>query len=118
TPDPARMIRAYANAGATMNLVRALTGAGMADLHQVHDWNKDFVVRSPAGERYEELAAEIDRGLRFMSACGVTDTSLQSTEIFSSHEALLLDYERALLRLDDHSPRTRGCTTSPRTTCG
>jgi len=101
TPDPARMIRAYANAGATMNLVRALTGAGMADLHQVHDWNKDFVVRSPAGERYEELAAEIDRGLRFMSACGVTDTSLQSTEIFSSHEALLLDYERALLRLDD-----------------
>ena len=100
-PDPARMIRAYANAGATMNLVRALTGAGMADLHQVHDWNKDFVLSSPAGERYEALATEIDRGLRFMSACGVTDTSLQSTEIFASHEALLLDYERALLRLDD-----------------
>ncbi|SDZ09457.1 3-deoxy-D-arabinoheptulosonate-7-phosphate synthase [Amycolatopsis xylanica] len=100
-PDPGRMVRAYANAGAAMNLVRALTAAGMADLHQVHDWNKDFVQRSPASERYEALAAEIDRGLRFMSACGVTDTSLQSTEIFASHEALLLDYERAMLRMDN-----------------
>jgi len=99
-PDPGRMIRAYANAGAAMNLVRALTGAGMADLAQVHDWNKDFVRTSPAGERYEALAAEIDRGLRFMSACGVQDSSLHSTEIFASHEALLLDYERAMLRLD------------------
>jgi 3-deoxy-7-phosphoheptulonate synthase len=100
-PDPGRMIRAYANSGAAMNLVRALTAAGMADLHQVHNWNKDFMASSPAGERYEALASEIDRGLRFMSACGVTDSSLQSTEIFSSHEALLLDYERALLRLDN-----------------
>ncbi|MBA0125651.1 3-deoxy-7-phosphoheptulonate synthase class II [Haloechinothrix sp. YIM 98757] len=100
-PDPGRMIRAYANSGATMNLVRALTGAGMADLAQVHDWNKDFVRTSPAGERYEALAGEIDRGLRFMSACGVNDSSLHSTEIFASHEALLLDYERAMLRLDD-----------------
>ncbi|EID55605.1 3-deoxy-7-phosphoheptulonate synthase, class II [Saccharomonospora xinjiangensis XJ-54] len=100
-PDPGRMIRAYANAGAAMNLVRALTGAGMADLAQVHDWNKDFVRTSPAGERYEALASEIDRGLRFMAACGVSDTSLHSTEIFASHEALLLDYERAMLRLDD-----------------
>lgn len=100
-PDPGRMIRAYANAGAAMNLVRALTGAGMADLHQVHDWNKDFVSASPAAQRFEALANEIDRGLRFMSACGVTDTSLQSTEIFASHEALLLDYERSMLRLDN-----------------
>ncbi|WP_034239279.1 class II 3-deoxy-7-phosphoheptulonate synthase, partial [Saccharomonospora iraqiensis] len=100
-PDPGRMIRAYANAGAAMNLVRALTGAGMADLTRVHDWNKDFVRTSPAGERYEALASEIDRGLRFMSACGVSDSSLHSTEIFAGHEALLLDYERALLRLDD-----------------
>jgi 3-deoxy-7-phosphoheptulonate synthase len=95
------MIRAYANAGAAMNMVRALTGAGMADLHQVHEWNKDFVLTSPASERYEALASEIDRGLRFMAACGVTDPSLQSTEIFASHEALLLDYERAMLRLDN-----------------
>ncbi len=98
--DPGRLIRAYANAGAAMNLVRALTSTGMAALHKVHDWNKDFVLRSPAGARYEALAGEIDRGLRFMSACGVTDTSLHSTEIFASHEALVLDYERAMLRLD------------------
>jgi 3-deoxy-7-phosphoheptulonate synthase len=94
------MIRAYANAAAAMNLVRALTLAGMADLHKVHDWNKDFVRRSPAGARYEALAGEIDRGLRFMSACGVQDSSLHSTEIYASHEALVLDYERAMLRLD------------------
>lgn len=99
-PDPGRMIRAYANAGAAMNLVRALTAAGMADLNKVHDWNKDFVRTSPAGERYEALATEIDRGLRFMAACGVEHTTLHSTEIFASHEALLLDYERAMLRLD------------------
>jgi 3-deoxy-7-phosphoheptulonate synthase len=98
--DPSRLIRAYANAAAAMNLVRALSLAGMADLHKVHDWNKDFVLRSPAGARYEALAGEIDRGLRFMSACGVDDSSLRSTEIFASHEALVLDYERALLRLD------------------
>ncbi|MFB9725232.1 class II 3-deoxy-7-phosphoheptulonate synthase [Haloechinothrix salitolerans] len=100
-PDPARMIRAYANSGAAMNLVRALTAAGMADLAHLHDWNKDFVMNSPAGARYEALASEIDRGLRFMSACGVNDSSLHTTEIYASHEALLLDYERAMLRLDD-----------------
>ncbi|SHF40317.1 class II 3-deoxy-7-phosphoheptulonate synthase [Streptoalloteichus hindustanus] len=99
--DPSRMIRAYANAGAAMNLLRALTHAGMADLHRVHDWNKDFVRTSPAGERYEALASEIDRGLRFMGACGVQDSSLHSTEFYASHEALVLDYERAMLRLDD-----------------
>lgn len=102
-PDPGRMIRAYANAGAAMNLLRALTAAGEADLTKVHEWNKDFVSRSAAGERYEALATEIDRGLRFMAACGVEDTTLHSTEIFASHEALLLDYERALLRLDTTS---------------
>ena len=99
-PDPGRMIRAYANAGAAMNLVRALTSGGMADLHEVHDWNREFVATSAAGERYEAVAAEIDRALRFMNACGVTDPSMHSTEIFASHEALVLDYERALLRLD------------------
>lgn len=99
-PDPGRMIRAYANAGAAMNLVRALTSGGMADLHEVHDWNREFVRTSAAGERYEAVAAEIDRALRFMNACGVNDHSLHSTEIFASHEALVLDYERAMLRLD------------------
>jgi 3-deoxy-7-phosphoheptulonate synthase len=99
-PDPGRMIRAYANAGAAMNLLRALTATGEADLTNLHDWNKDFVRTSPAGERYEALATEIDRGLRFMAACGVQDSTLHTTEIFASHEALLLDYERAMLRLD------------------
>jgi 3-deoxy-7-phosphoheptulonate synthase len=100
TADPGRMIRAYANAGAAMNLLRALTAAGMADLSNLHEWNKDFVRNSSAGERYEALATEIDRGLRFMAACGVQDSTLHTTEIFASHEALLLDYERAMLRLD------------------
>ncbi|WP_035278428.1 class II 3-deoxy-7-phosphoheptulonate synthase [Actinokineospora spheciospongiae] len=106
-PDPGRMLRAYANAGAAMNLLRALTGAGMADLTKVHDWNRDFVKNSPAGERYEALATEIDRGLRFMQACGVEDSSLHTVEFFASHEALLLDYERALLRLDTNGPEPR-----------
>ncbi|SNT22578.1 class II 3-deoxy-7-phosphoheptulonate synthase [Rhodococcoides kyotonense] len=99
--DPSRLVRAYANASAAMNLVRALTGAGMADLHKVHDWNREFVQSSPAGARYEALAGEIDRGLRFMDACGVTDPNLETAQIFASHEALVLDYERAMLRLDN-----------------
>ena len=99
-PDPSRMIRAYANAGAAMNLVRGLTAAGLADLTKVHDWNKDFVRTSAAGVRYEAVAAEIDRAVRFMDACGVQDHNLHSVEFYASHEALLLDYERAMLRLD------------------
>ncbi|MEZ5213107.1 MULTISPECIES: class II 3-deoxy-7-phosphoheptulonate synthase [unclassified Gordonia (in: high G+C Gram-positive bacteria)] len=98
--DPSRLVRAYANAAAAMNLVRALTGSE-ARLARVHDWNREFVAASPAGARYEALAAEIDRGLRFMDACGVTDSSLESASIFASHEALVMDYERAMLRLAD-----------------
>ncbi|MBE9373130.1 3-deoxy-7-phosphoheptulonate synthase class II [Saccharopolyspora sp. HNM0983] len=105
--DPSRLIRAYANASATMNLSRALTSAGMAALAQVHDWNKDFVLNSPAGERYESVAAEIDRGLRFMAACGVDDSSLHGVDFFASHEALVLDYERAMLRLDTSQEQPR-----------
>ena len=96
-PDPSRMVRAYANASAAMNLVRALTATGMADLTMVHDWNKDFVRTSPAGERFEHIASEIERALRFMDACGVDDHNLHSVEFYASHEALLIDYERALL---------------------
>ena len=104
TPDPSRMVRAYANASAAMNLVRALTATGMADLTTVHDWNKDFVRTSAAGERYEAVAAEIERAVRFMDACGVDDHNLHSVEFYASHEALLLDYERALLRMDGTRP--------------
>ena len=97
-PDPGRLIRAYANAAAAMNLARAITGAGLADLHHLHEWNMDFVRRSSAGERYERVATEIDRSLRFMSACGIEDSSLRTVELYASHEMLVLDYERALLR--------------------
>jgi 3-deoxy-7-phosphoheptulonate synthase len=96
--DPGRLVRAYANAAAAMNLARAITGAGLADLHRLHEWNMDFVRASSAGERYERVAGEIDRSLRFMSACGVDDSSLQTVELFASHEMLVLDYERSLLR--------------------
>ena len=99
-PDPGRLIRAYANAAAAMNLARAITGAGLADLHRLHEWNMDFVRDSNAGERYERVSTEIDRSLRFMSACGVDDSSLRTVELYASHEMLVLDYERALLRLD------------------
>jgi 3-deoxy-7-phosphoheptulonate synthase len=98
--DPARLVRAYANASAAMNLVRALTSTGMADLHRVQEWNREFVASSPAGARYEALANEISRGLEFMNACGVNDPTLLTADIYASHEALVLDYERAMLRLD------------------
>jgi 3-deoxy-7-phosphoheptulonate synthase len=99
-PDPGRLVRAYANAAAAMNLARAITGAGLADLHHLHEWNMDFVRQSSAGERYERVATEIDRSLRFMSACGVDDSSLRTVELYASHEMLVLDYERALLRAE------------------
>ena len=98
-PDPSRMLRAYSCASATLNLLRAFATGGLADLHAVHDWNKDFVRRSPAGQRYETLAAEIDRALSFMRACGIRDDALRGVELYVSHEALILDYERALTRL-------------------
>jgi 3-deoxy-7-phosphoheptulonate synthase len=101
TPDPSRMVRAYANAAAAMNMLRAFTHAGLADLHAVHDWNKDFVRTSRAGQRYEIIAQEIDRALGFMRACGVNDDALRQVELYSSHEALILEYERALTRVSD-----------------
>ncbi|WP_028066814.1 class II 3-deoxy-7-phosphoheptulonate synthase [Solirubrobacter soli] len=100
-PDPSRLVRAYANAAAAMNLARAITGAGLADLHRLHEWNMDFVRQSSAGERYERVSGEIERSLRFMSACGVDDSSLRTVDLFVSHEMLVIDYERALLRLDE-----------------
>jgi 3-deoxy-7-phosphoheptulonate synthase len=99
-PDPGRLLRAYANAAAAMNLARAVTSSGLADLHRLHEWNMDFVAESRAGERYERVAHEIDRSLRFMEACGVDDSSLRTVDLFSSHEMLVLDYERSMLRLE------------------
>jgi 3-deoxy-7-phosphoheptulonate synthase len=103
--DPQRMIRAYANASSAMNMLRAYLGGGLADLHAVHDWNKGFVRMSPAGERYEAIAREIDRALAFMSACGVTDVeALRTVTLYCSHEALALEYERALTRIIGDQP--------------
>jgi 3-deoxy-7-phosphoheptulonate synthase len=100
--DASRLVRAYAYASAAMNLVRAFTSSGEASLHRVRDWNRDFVRHSPAGARYEALATEIDRALRFMGACGVEDRKLRTAEIYASHEALVLDYEQSMLRLAEN----------------
>jgi 3-deoxy-7-phosphoheptulonate synthase len=108
TPDPSRMVRAYANSAATMNFMRAMANDGSADLAAVHEWNTSFVASSPAGHRYEELATDIERALAFMRACGLDLEQMSEThgvELYSSHEALLLEYERALARLDEHSGR-------------
>jgi 3-deoxy-7-phosphoheptulonate synthase len=102
-PDPARLLQAYNSAAVTLNLCRAYAHGGYADLHQAHAWNRDFVAQSPAGRRYEQLAGEIDRALAFMRACGVDSEELHGVEIYASHEALLLEYERALTRIE---PRT------------
>ncbi|MER5642271.1 class II 3-deoxy-7-phosphoheptulonate synthase [Kitasatospora sp. NPDC002227] len=102
-PDPERLKRMYNASAATLNLVRAFTTGGYADLRQVHAWNQDFVRNSPAGQRYEKLAKEIDNALAFMSACGVTPEEFKTVEFFSSHEALVLDYETALTRTDSRT---------------
>jgi len=98
------MLRAYHSAALTLNLVRAFATGGFADLRRVHAWNADFVRRSPAGQRYESLAADINRALAFMRACGVDLDRVESAhgvELYASHEALLLDYESALTRYDE-----------------
>ena len=99
-PDPSRLLRAYHCAAVTLNLCRAFASGGYADLHQAHAWNQDFVAQSPAGRRYEQLAGEIDRALSFMTACGADPEELHGVEFYSSHEALLLEYEHALTRID------------------
>src|SRR5579883_1753236 len=102
-PDPERMVRAYNQSAATLNLLRAFAQGGYADLHQVHRWTLGFVEQSAQGKRYESLAQEIDRALAFMAACGITgDTTpqIRETDLFTSHEALLLPYEQALTRID------------------
>ncbi|MER7702079.1 class II 3-deoxy-7-phosphoheptulonate synthase [Kitasatospora sp. NPDC097605] len=104
-PDPERMWRMYESSVTTLNLVRALTGGGFADLRQVHDWNRGFVVGSPAGERYERLAGEIEHALSFMQACGADTRGLTTADFFVGHEGLLLDYEEALTRGDESGRR-------------
>jgi len=102
-PDPQRLLTAYHQATATLNLVRAFTKGGFADLSQVHSWNQQFVAASDEGRRYEQMAADIDAALRFMAACGIdlaTETTLHQVDLYTSHEALILPYEEALTRRD------------------
>ena len=105
-PDPERMVQAYNQAASTLNLLRAFSQGGYADLHKVHQWNLGFVGRSDQGERYEDMANRIDEALQFMAACGVTSEStppIRETEFYTSHEALLLPYEQSLTRVDSTS---------------
>jgi len=102
-PDPERLVSAYHQAASTLNLVRAFTKGGFADLSQVHSWNQEFVASSAEGRRYERIAAEIDRALRFMAACGIdllAEGSLHQVDFWTCHEALILHYEEALTRRD------------------
>ncbi|GII63822.1 phospho-2-dehydro-3-deoxyheptonate aldolase [Sphaerisporangium krabiense] len=103
TPDPVRLLRAYHSSAVTLNLARAFTKGGYADLRQVHAWNQDFVAESPAGRRYEQLAREIDQALAFMHACRADPEEFHTVEFYSSHEALILDYDRALTRVDSRT---------------
>jgi 3-deoxy-7-phosphoheptulonate synthase len=102
-PDPERLVQAYHQSASTLNLLRAFTKGGFADLSRVHAWTQEFVASSPAGERYETVAAEIERALAFMQACGIdteSNPNLSQVDIYTSHEALILGYEEALTRVD------------------
>lgn len=100
--DPARMVQGYHTSASTLNLIRAFTQGGFADLREVHNWNKGFT-SNPANARYEQLAREIDRAINFMTACGADFEALKRTEFFVSHEALLMDYERPMTRIDSRT---------------
>ncbi len=105
-PDPYRMIRAYYQSAATMNLLRAFSRGGLADLNKVHQWNLDFIKNHPIGQRYEEISCQIDKAMKFLRAAGLTSENtpqLRQTTVFTSHEALLLNYEEALTRVDSLS---------------
>jgi 3-deoxy-7-phosphoheptulonate synthase len=102
-PDPRRLVAAYQQSASTLNLLRAFTKGGFADLSQVHQWNQQFVASSHEGQRYERIASEIDRALRFMAACGIdlgAEEGLHEVDFWTSHEALILPYEECLTRQD------------------
>ena len=112
-PDPARMLRAYHQAAATLNLLRAFAQGGFADLHRVHQWSQDFVAASPQGARYEALSSRIAEALAFMAACGLTSErvpQLRETDFYTSHDAMLLPYEEALTRVDSLTGRHYACS--------
>ncbi|MFM6963860.1 MAG: class II 3-deoxy-7-phosphoheptulonate synthase [Micrococcales bacterium] len=100
--DPRRILQAYHTSASTLNLIRAFTQGGFADLRSVHEWNKGFA-DNPANERYLSLASEIDRAIKFMAACGADFEQLRTTEFYTSHEGLLFDYERPMTRIDSRT---------------
>ncbi len=112
-PDPDRLVNAYHQSASTLNLLRAFTKGGFAALDRVHAWNQEFVASSPEGRRYDQLAAEIDRALRFMGAIGMdteSDANLREVDVWTSHEALLLGYEEALTRRDSTTGNWYDCS--------
>jgi 3-deoxy-7-phosphoheptulonate synthase len=100
--DPRRLVQGYHTAVATLNLIRAFTQGGFADLRQVHSWNRGFAA-NPANHRYEKLAGEIDKAIRFMEAAGADFDELKRVEFYTSHEGLLMDYERPMTRIDSRN---------------
>ncbi len=100
--DPRRLVQGYHTAVSTLNLVRAFTQGGFADLRQVHSWNRGFAA-NPANHRYEKLAGEIDKAIRFMEAAGADFDELKRVEFYASHEGLLMDYERPMTRIDSRT---------------
>ena len=112
-PDPERLVQGYYQAASTLNLLRAFTKGGFADLTLVHTWNREFVASSPAGRRYEVLADEIERALRFMQAIGIDlvgERTLHEVDVWTSHEGLVLEYEEALTRQDSLTGRWYDCS--------
>ena len=112
-PNPKNMLRAYNQSAATLNLLRAFSRGGLADLNRVHQWNLDFIKDNPLGKRYDELSTKIDHSMKFMAACGLnSDTmpQLHQTTLYTSHEALLLNYEEALTRQDPDSGEWYDCS--------
>ena len=112
-PDPRRMMRSYHQSAATLNLLRAFTKGGYADLNRVHQWNLEYVASSREGQRYETVAQEIDRALRFMAACGIdlaAEMQLHQVDFFTAHEALVLEYEEELTRRDSLTGRWYDCS--------
>ncbi len=112
-PDPARMVQAYNQSAATLNLLRAFAQGGYADLHKVHQWTLGFLADTPAAERYSRFADRIQDTLEFMEACGITAETvpqMRETDFYTSHEALLLPYEEALTRNDSTTGTWYGCS--------
>ncbi|MFT4229905.1 MAG: 3-deoxy-7-phosphoheptulonate synthase class II [Microbacterium sp.] len=101
-PDPSRLMKGYHTAASTLNLIRAFTQGGFADLREVHSWNKGFA-QNPANQRYERLATEIDRAIKFMAAAGADFDELRRVEFYTGHEGLLMDYERPMTRIDSRT---------------